>query len=111
MGQRGYCEGTVGWEHSHRNWQSIEFDDPDAVTTADGDPVSLLKELYAARRIAAFREREVLSGREEMANRVKAEAEGSLRDCGCCFSDEPMNLMVSCDANPEHVSGRARCGD
>lgn len=67
---------------------------------------SILKELYAARLIAAFTGKKTLKERNEQENRERALTEGTTRDCGCCFSDEPMNRMVSCDKNPEHVSKR-----
>lgn len=105
MGEAGYGEETAGWENAHRTFQPIEFENAEAESTSEGDPVSLCKELYAARRIAAFKGRAVLNGRLEAANREKAETGGTLRDCGCCFADEPMNRMVSCDVNPDHVSG------
>lgn len=107
MYEAGYSEETAGWENAHRNFQPIEFDNGDAETTSTGDPVSLCKELHAARRIAAFKGRAILNSRKEAANREEAEAGGTLRDCGCCFSDEPMNRMVSCDVTPEHVSGHS----
>lgn len=107
MGQHGYGEETAGWDRPDQNWKP-EFDSPGADPAPDGDPVNLCKELYAARRIAAFNGRGVLEERNEAANRARAEADGTLRDCGCCFSDEPINRMVGCDANPEHVSRRSK---
>lgn len=71
-------------------------------------PVNILKELYAARLVAAFIGKKTLKERNEQENRERAVAEGVTRDCGCCFSDEPMNRMVSCDKNSEHVSRRLR---
>ena len=100
-----YSENTVGGEHALGNWQPIEFDNEGAEPVPNGDPACLCKELYAARRVAAYKARGELEASKELANRQRAEADGTVRDCGCCFSDEPMNRMVFCDVNLEHVSG------
>lgn len=35
----------------------------------------------------------------EQENTRKAEAEGTMSECGCCFSDYPLNRMVHCDSS------------
>ena len=89
MGQKGYREEASGWEHPHRNWKPVEFDKLEVEPAPDGDPVNLCKELYAARRIAAFNGHRELEEREEAANRERAEADGSMRDCGSVSQMSP----------------------
>lgn len=60
-----------------------------------------LIELRAARRMRkkaeAKREAERQAEIEEEKNIRKAEAEGTMSECGCCFCDYPLNRMVHCD--------------
>ena len=106
LSEHDYREQAAALEHSRREWNPIEFDGICAESSFDGDLSSLSRELFAARRIAAFKGHEAFTERREMVNREKAVADGALRDCGCCFSDEPVNRMVSCDVDTEHVSSR-----
>ncbi|KAL1888839.1 hypothetical protein Sste5346_009317 [Sporothrix stenoceras] len=65
-----------------------------------------LEEYLAALKIRQLRKkkREEEKQREikEAANVRKAEREGTLRDCGCCCGDFPMNRMVHCNASELH---------
>src|SRR4051812_7771566 len=63
--------------------------------------VEIVQELQAARRIRkkadAKREAERQLMLDEEANVRKAEAEGTMSECGCCFGDFPLNRMIHCN--------------
>jgi len=63
----------------------------------------LLLEFQAARRVRrkaeAKREEAHLLELAEEANLLKAQADGTMLDCQCCFGDYPMNRMVHCDSD------------
>lgn len=67
-----------------------------------------LQELRAARWVV--RARAVNRGdaerkkRAEQANFARAQAEGTVMECQCCFDDFAMNRMVHCNGDEEHVS-------
>jgi TRIAD3 protein (E3 ubiquitin-protein ligase RNF216) len=73
---------------------------------ADNEKVEVLKELQAARRIKkkadARRQEEREKELEEEVNTRRAEADGTMGECGCCFCDYPMNRMVHCDGEILH---------
>lgn len=79
-------EGTI-----HRMMQNVH----------QTQEVEILRELQAARRIRkkaeAKREADLQAEIEEEKNVRKAEAEGTMSECGCCFGDYPLNRMVHCD--------------
>jgi TRIAD3 protein (E3 ubiquitin-protein ligase RNF216) len=62
----------------------------------------ILRELQAARRIRKKAEAKVRAERQaeidEEENARRAEAEGTMSECGCCFGDYPLNRMVHCDS-------------
>lgn len=62
----------------------------------------ILHELQAARRIRkkadAKREAERQLVLDEEENVRKAEAEGTMQECGCCFGDYPLNRMIHCNS-------------
>ncbi len=68
---------------------------------SDPRKTEVIKELRASRRIRqkaeAQREAERRKEIEEEENLRKAEAEGTIAECGCCFGDFPLNRMVHCD--------------
>ena len=68
--------------------------------------MDLLLELQAARRVRKKAESKREEARQlelaEEANLLKAQADGTMLDCQCCFGDYPMNRMVQCDS--EEVS-------
>ena len=74
--------------------QQVGADDP--------EQVDVLRELQAARRMkkkedarrVAERQKEI----EEEENTRKAEAEGTMGECGCCFCDYPLNRMIHCNS-------------
>jgi TRIAD3 protein (E3 ubiquitin-protein ligase RNF216) len=39
---------------------------------------------------------------EETENLVRAKAEGTIADCGCCFEELPLNRMVHCNGDSIH---------
>lgn len=61
--------------------------------------IEVLRELEAARKLRAKAEEkrraERLAEDEEAANVLKAQTEGTMSECGCCFGDYPLNRMVS----------------
>jgi TRIAD3 protein (E3 ubiquitin-protein ligase RNF216) len=63
--------------------------------------LEILEELQAARRIKrkadAKRQSERQLELEEEDNVRKAEAEGTMAECGCCFGDYPLNRMIHCN--------------
>lgn len=91
-------------------WHVTHCDDSATESAMGSGSANIIKELHAARLIAAFNGKKALREKNEQENKERAVAEGTARDCGCCFSDEPMNRMVSCDMNPEHVSRRLKTG-
>lgn len=73
--------------------------------------VEVLRELQAARRIrkkaGAKRQAAYLAKIEEEKNVQRAQADGTMGECGCCFGDYPMNRMVHCDKEVIHFFCRA----
>jgi TRIAD3 protein (E3 ubiquitin-protein ligase RNF216) len=65
------------------------------------EDIEILRELQAARRVRkradANREEERRLELEEEANLLKAQAEGTMADCGCCFGEYPLNRMIHCN--------------
>lgn len=63
--------------------------------------VEVLRELQAARKVRKNaedkREAERQLEIEEESNYLKAQAEGTMSECGCCFSDFPLNRMIHCN--------------
>ena len=61
--------------------------------------IEVLRELEAARKLKAKAEEkrraERLAEDEEAANLLKAQTDGTMSECGCCFGDYPLNRMVS----------------
>jgi TRIAD3 protein (E3 ubiquitin-protein ligase RNF216) len=70
------------------------------------DRGEILAELVAARRIRVMAEQEREAARrielEEELNTRRAVAEGSMKECGCCCGDFPLNRMVHCDGDEAH---------
>jgi TRIAD3 protein (E3 ubiquitin-protein ligase RNF216) len=66
----------------------------------------VLRELQAARRKKRKTEAKLQAERlfkiEEEKNLLRAQAEGTMSECECCFSDAPLNRMVHCDSDPMH---------
>lgn len=66
------------------------------------EEVEILRELQAARRIRkkaeAKRQAEVKAEIQEQKNLLKAQAEGTMSECGCCCGDYPLNRMIHCDS-------------
>ncbi|QSZ34586.1 hypothetical protein DSL72_006180 [Monilinia vaccinii-corymbosi] len=62
----------------------------------------ILKELQAARRTQKMTESRRRAQREaeaaEEENERRAQAEGTMAECGCCFGDFPLNRMVHCNS-------------
>jgi TRIAD3 protein (E3 ubiquitin-protein ligase RNF216) len=96
-------------QHTDFREESIEIilNDP----ASDLERTEVLRELRAARRAKAKaearRQAERVAQLEEEANEAKAQAEGTMSECGCCFGDYPLNRMVHCDAEPMHWFCRA----
>lgn len=65
-----------------------------------------LRELKAARRVRKRAEEKREAEKEaelaEEENVKKAQAEGTMLDCGCCFDGFPLNRMVHCENDPMH---------
>lgn len=84
----------------------------ESIETLLGDPTGdlergeILRELRAARKYKAKadakREEERLAALEEEENERRAQAEGTMEECVCCFGDYPLNRMVHCDADEMH---------
>ncbi len=60
-----------------------------------------LRELQVVRRARKKQEAKIQAEQqaafEEQENLRKAQEEGQMTECGCCFSDYPLNRMVHCD--------------
>jgi len=69
------------------------------------DTMLALRELQAVRRVRKKaddkRQAERQAELDEEENLRRAEAEGTMLECGCCFGDFPLNRMVHCD--DDHV--------
>ncbi|KAH6662974.1 ring finger protein [Halenospora varia] len=74
--------------------------------TNDAEMKEMMRELQAARKMRKKAEQKHAEERqkeiEEEANYAKAEAEGTLSECGCCFSDYPLNRMIHCNGDTLH---------
>lgn len=72
----------------------------------DREKVEVFEELQASRRIRAKadarRAAEHAAEIEEEENVRKAESEGTMSECGCCYSDYPLNRMVHCNSDNTH---------
>jgi TRIAD3 protein (E3 ubiquitin-protein ligase RNF216) len=81
-------------------YQEANVEETIAVLLDDQQRIDLLRELQAARRIRKNarlkREEQRQLERREEANLLKAQAEGTMLDCQCCFGDYPINRMVHC---------------
>jgi TRIAD3 protein (E3 ubiquitin-protein ligase RNF216) len=64
--------------------------------------IELLNELKAARKLKKKADKKLEAERqhelEEEQNVLRAEAEGTMLECGCCFSDYPLNRMIHCNS-------------
>ncbi|PMD35766.1 hypothetical protein L207DRAFT_434146 [Hyaloscypha variabilis F] len=76
-----------------------------AEPNGDLERADTLRELRAARKYKAKadekREAERAAALAEEENEIKAQAEGTMKECACCFGDYPLNRMVHCDAEVE----------
>ena len=81
------------------------------MTEVDEAKKEILEELIACRRIRrkADRKRQEIRQAEldEEENTRKAEAEGTMSECGCCMGDYPLNRMIHCDSEDMHWFCRA----
>ncbi|CAG8974924.1 hypothetical protein HYALB_00006711 [Hymenoscyphus albidus] len=68
--------------------------------------VEFYLEIQAARKVRAkadaVREAQRLHEIEEAANEQRAQRDGTMSECGCCFGDYPMNRMIHCDGDTLH---------
>lgn len=84
---------------------------PDAVEEAISSPSTTpdlllsLTELRAARMARARTEQrlaaEIMSAQAEKENEEQARRDGTMQDCGCCFTEFAMNRMVHCSSETE----------
>ena len=67
---------------------------------------AIVKELAAARRRRRDEERQQQLQKDaeeaEALNIMEHEAQGSMIECQCCFSDAPMNRVISCNNDEVH---------
>lgn len=67
--------------------------------------LEIYEELRASWRLKekgdAKRQEEARLQELEEENERKAEAEGTMNECGCCFIDYPLNRMIHCDSADE----------
>ncbi|SPN99881.1 uncharacterized protein DNG_02733 [Cephalotrichum gorgonifer] len=107
VAEDGYMDATAPvagpMGYSYQTRQAGQTENLMSESTTDDGTGSIRKELHAARRISAFRGRKAYEDRRELTNQELAKATGTMRDCGCCFSDFPMNRMISCNADSEHL--------
>ncbi|KAK3324056.1 ring finger protein [Cercophora scortea] len=65
-----------------------------------------MEEYRAARKVcqakASVRAAEKQREQDELENRTRAEAEGTMAECQCCFGDFPLNRMVHCNGETLH---------
>ncbi|KAK3687763.1 hypothetical protein B0T22DRAFT_379066 [Podospora appendiculata] len=65
-----------------------------------------MEEYRAARTVcqakASKRAAEKQREQDELDNRARAEAEGTIAECQCCFGDFPLNRMVHCSGETLH---------
>lgn len=74
---------------------------------SSGDPIrkGALEELTAARKLKAMaasnRAHELQKQFDEEENIRRAEREGTMQECGCCFVEYPLNRMVHCNSEAD----------
>jgi len=72
----------------------------------DLEKIEVFHELRAARRMKVKADARRQAEREiqlaEEANVLRAQAEGTMSECGCCYGDYPLNRMIHCDASEMH---------
>jgi len=77
-----------------------------ATLAGNEDQLEILDELVAARRIKRKAEKKRQDIRQaeldEEENTRRAEADGTMSECGCCMGDYPLNRMVHCDNEEIH---------
>jgi TRIAD3 protein (E3 ubiquitin-protein ligase RNF216) len=82
-------------------WKPEAVEDTLSKEDSTADTMLALRELQAVRRVRKKaddkRQAERQAQLNEEENIKRAEAEGTMLECGCCFSDYPMNRMVHCD--------------
>jgi TRIAD3 protein (E3 ubiquitin-protein ligase RNF216) len=75
-------------------------------TSPNGLHVEALRELKVARQAGATRRIELVKEKEEKQgeedNLLRAMAEGTMDDCGTCYSEIPLNRMVHCNGDTLH---------
>jgi len=85
-----------------REYREENLEDFISTITEDPARIEILRELQAARRVRkkadAKRNAERQLELDEKENILKAQAEGTMSECGCCFGDFPLNRMVHCDS-------------
>ncbi len=83
------------------------------IARASADKREIFEEFRAATVVRKARrdEREARKRREieEAQNVNRAQADGTLQDCECCYAEYPLNRMVHCDGDTCHVWAPRLC--
>lgn len=87
----------------------LSLEDLDRLVKTTAPPRRELFEEYRAARVYQLKSRSDAEEKQrkkkrEDENLAQAVAEGSTRDCGCCFVECAINRMVHCDSEVLHVS-------
>lgn len=76
--------------------------DETILSQAPPEAIEIYRELKVVRNIsktsAAHRQAELDAQLAEEENERRAQAEGTMSECGCCFGDFPLNRMIHCDS-------------
>jgi TRIAD3 protein (E3 ubiquitin-protein ligase RNF216) len=77
-----------------------------ALPNSDEKRIEVLNELQTARKIRRRDEdryaAELKAQLDEEENTRQAEVEGLMGECGCCYSDYPLNRLVHCNGEVPH---------
>lgn len=83
-------------------YNPVEVDALLANKSTSPDKMLALRELVAARRMRLKADEKRRAERQaeldEEENTRQAERDGTMTECGCCFSDYPLNRMVHCNS-------------
>ncbi|KAG9230820.1 ring finger protein [Amylocarpus encephaloides] len=88
-----------------------EFLDNPTNVARNPDTAEAYRELQVCRKHSAKAEAARAAERqhlvEETENERRAQADGTMSECGCCFSDFPINRMIHCNAETFHLFCKA----
>ncbi|KAH9883625.1 hypothetical protein F4778DRAFT_775109 [Xylariomycetidae sp. FL2044] len=61
-----------------------------------------IEELRAARELRSIKDAKIMAEAEEKSNFTRAQKDGQITECGCCYNDCALNRMVQCSGDVIH---------